>query len=255
MPTESSAVIEKPLLLEPQKREALLASYPKSPGVYQFKNQKGEIIYIGKANSLPARLRQYFQNPHRLDNLIEEIYSIEVISCSTEREALALECTLIKRFSPRYNIRLKDDKNYLYVFLPEPSSESPTNPSSYPKLEIVRRQTKRPGSLFGPYPNSTALKEVLTLLETLLPLRRCQDRDIKNARPCFYHTLGRCAGPCAKAMTPSEYKERLRAFAEIFRGNDKPLQKTCSLKCKKKLPILPLNRQPVLGPKSSPWTN
>jgi excinuclease ABC subunit C len=188
---------------------------PSSPGVYVFKNRGGKIIYIGKADSLRARVRSYFgstppDNP-RTRRLVRAIASVEYIVTPSPVDALILEANLIKQHKPRYNINLKDDKKYPYLKL--------TMADPYPRL-VLTRTFRRDGSVyFGPYTRVKALRRTLRLLKKIFPLRQCTDHKFAAAtRPCLNFEIGRCLGPCNRPEVAEQYMTVVKAAREFLEG-------------------------------------
>ena len=185
--------------------EEKLAHLPARPGVYLMKNAAGEVIYVGKASSLRSRVRSYFQagraSSPRLEALVADIADLEYIVTASEIEALVLESNLIKRYRPWYNVKLRDDKAYPYlkVTLDEP----------FPRVLVVRRMKNDGARYFGPYTNSTALRETLRFLRKLFPIRTC-DLPLDGKRQyrlCLQYYIGRCLGPCAMRTTVEAYRQ------------------------------------------------
>lgn len=200
-----------------------LDAFPTNPGVYLMKDSEGDVIYIGKAKHLRNRVKQYFV-PGRdgrpmIPYLVEKIFSIETIIVSSEKEALLLEDTLIKKHQPKYNILLKDDKSYISLKI-SPKQEWPT-------LQLVRYKGKPPtdGLYFGPYMNVSVARQLLDLSQKLFPLRKCTDREIKLGKPCFYYQIKRCPGPCAGKITKEEYELSVKRTIQFLRGQDKEVLK------------------------------
>lgn len=188
-----------------------------------MKNAAGEIIYVGKAKVLKNRVRSYFSGSHdqKTQKLVSEIKDLEYILTSSEIEALLLECNLIKKYSPPYNIMLKDDKSYPYLLI---TSEK------HPRILITRQVNKKSGKYFGPYPNATAARETARLLNRLLPLRKCRQLPTKS---CLYFHLGQCLGPCIQEIEPSAYVEIVEKASAFLRGNQKNILKWLEEKMKK----------------------
>lgn len=192
-----------------------VSTVPRKPGVYLLKGSRQDILYVGKAKSLRARLSSYFQNSKALDQrkaaMVRVVRDFEFITTDNELEALALEATLIKRHKPKYNIVLRDDKNYPYLKL---STKDP-----WPRLEVVRR-IKRDGSVyFGPYVPAGAMKEALKIIRKHFGLRPCAYRlDKKPMRPCIQHQMGRCPAPCAGLVSKAEYKKAVNDVVLFLRG-------------------------------------
>lgn len=176
---------------------------PPRPGVYLMKNSQGQVIYIGKAAVLPSRLRQYFQAQERhapkVRAMVRQVADFEFITTANALEALILEANLIKQHSPRYNVRLKDDKNYPFIKV---SLDEP-----FPRLLVVRRRNRDKARYFGPYADVTAMRETLNILRRFCALRTCRKPLAlgKSERPCLNHHLGRCLGPCTGQISPEEY--------------------------------------------------
>ncbi|NTU97986.1 MAG: excinuclease ABC subunit C, partial [Chlorobiaceae bacterium] len=201
-----------------RKREELrekLASLPLSPGVYQFRNSKGKVIYVGKAKNLRNRVRSYFRPPGQLYGktlvMVGHIHDLEVIITSSEVEALILENNLIKELKPRYNVNLKDDKTYPYLVI--------TN-EPFPRI-FLSRQMKRDGSTwFGPYTEARQLRSILDLIGSIFPVRSCkfhlspENIAAGKFRVCLDYHIHRCKGPCEGLQSEGDY---LRMIAEILR--------------------------------------
>src|SRR4030043_2322264 len=165
---------------------------PNSPGVYLFKDKKGTILYIGKAGNIKHRVSSYFRKPAGKDlktlTMLDKVADIDTIVTDAEKEAFILENNLIKAHHPRYNVKLRDDKNYPCLRL---SIEE-----TFPTLWIVRRIKKDGSVYFGPYPSATSLRETLRLIRRLFPIRTCRDTKFTHRlRPCINYEMGRCLGP------------------------------------------------------------
>jgi excinuclease ABC subunit C len=171
------------------------------PGIYKMLNAQGEIIYIGKAKNLKNRVSSYFRKPNastKQHRMVSKIAAIEVMVTHTEGEALLLECQLIKRHKPQYNICLRDDRSYPYIFL---STEH-----DFPQITLHRGAKKRKGKYFGPYPGIGAIKETLKLLQRIFPIRQCDDSIYNNrSRPCLQHQIERCSAPCVGLIDKAAY--------------------------------------------------
>ena len=201
--------------------EYQLKMLPNSPGVYIMKNSLGEIIYVGKAKVLKNRVRQYFQNSSnhtpKVKAMVSHIAEFEYIATDSEMEALILECNLIKKHRPRYNILLKDDKHYPFikVTLNEP----------FPRVIIARSILKDGAKYFGPYAASGAVYETLDLLKNIFPLRTCR-LTIKpgdNLRPCLNYHIGLCSAPCSGLISKEEYGKVVKEVLELLSGKDKDI--------------------------------
>ncbi len=189
-----------------------IENLPDSPGCYLMK-QQGEIIYVGKAVNLKNRVRSYFQNSRghtsKVAAMVGKIDDFDIMLCSTNLEALILECNLIKRHKPYYNILLKDDKHYPYVRV---DMQKP-----FPRLEVARRIEKDGAKYFGPYIGATVVRQVMDAVQNIFPLRSCTlDLPLKTPRrPCVQYEIGRCLAPCANKCTQEEYgamMEQVLAF-------------------------------------------
>jgi len=194
------------------------AALPRSPGVYIMHAPSGKVIYVGKSRSLRDRVSQYFHGAHdrKTARMAGSVHDFEFIVCDTEMEALALENRLIKQYTPKYNIKLKDAKSYPYIRL---SMEQP-----YPRLTMTRRREDDGSLYFGPYSGvSTAFSIIHTVENTLgLPsCRRVFPRDIGRERPCVYRQMGRCVGVCAGDVSEEEYAAIIRCAVQILRGGTK----------------------------------
>lgn len=184
---------------------------PTKPGSYQMKNKDGIIIYVGKAKNLKNRLKSYFTGTvtGKTAMLVNDIVDFEYIVTSTELESLILEITLIKKYDPKYNILLKDDKSYPYIEL--------TN-EKYPRLKIVRNinRKKNKSRLFGPYPNVTAARKTVNMLHRVYPLRKCE--NIKKEL-CLYYHIGECLGYCEKKVDPKMIEPMIQEITSFLHGN------------------------------------
>lgn len=192
-----------------------LATLPDQPGCYLMKNDRGQIIYVGKAKNLKNRVRSYFSGSHdaKTQRLVNDIADFEYIVTSSEIEALILEMNLIKEHDPKYNVMLKDDKSYPYIKL--------TN-ERHPRLIITRKVKKNSGRYFGPYPNVTAAQETKKLLDRLYPLRKC--RTLPD-RVCLYYHIGQCLAPCIHDVSAETYKEMVDGIVKFLNGGHKEIKK------------------------------
>ena len=196
---------------------ARLAQLPDRPGVYLYKDAKGQIIYIGKAASLRGRVRSYFQESRardaKTDALVGQIRDLEFIVTGNELEALILESNLVKRHRPRYNIILRDDKHYPFLKL--------TTNEEYPRLVVARRVQRDGAAYFGPFYPATAMRETLRLVRQLFPLRTCRIAiDGKKARPCLQYYIHRCNAPCAALETREGYDQTVRDVERFLEGKN-----------------------------------
>jgi excinuclease ABC subunit C len=198
--------------------EEELKKLPAKPGVYIMRDEKDNIIYVGKAIILKNRVRSYFQtsrnHTEKIRQMVERIDHFEYIITDSELEALVLECNLIKEHMPKYNTMLKDDKTYPYIRV--------TTNEAFPKVSITREMKKDKAKYFGPYTSVNAVKDTLELLRRIYKIRTCNrilPRDIGKERPCLYYHMGQCDGPCQGYITESEYKANINEVMEFLNGN------------------------------------
>ncbi|MGI6692509.1 MAG: excinuclease ABC subunit UvrC [Limnochordia bacterium] len=193
-----------------------LSNLPTAPGVYVMRNEAGEVIYVGKAVNLRNRVRSYFQksaaHPLKVRVMVEHIRDLEIIVTDSEVEALILENHLIKEYSPRYNVRLKDDKTYPYIKV--------TVQEDFPRVLMVRRRLNDGARYFGPYTDVTAVKKTLSFLRTLFPLRTCSKKIVEGQqdRPCLNYHIGRCLAPCAGLVSKEKYGEMIAEVIMFLEG-------------------------------------
>ena len=195
-----------------QKANAL----PLRPGVYIMKNAAGSVIYVGKSRKLKNRVSQYFQNSEKnikTANMVCQVKDFDYYVCDTEIEALSLENTLIKQYSPKYNIRLKDAKSYPYIKISD---------GEYPRLIMTRKRENDKGKYFGPYSGTSTVYSVINALSAVLGLPTCKrsfPKDIGKERPCLYYQLKKCCGVCTGQISSEEYAEKIRFASDVLRGN------------------------------------
>ena len=191
-----------------------LSLVPELPGSYQMKNKDGIIIYVGKAKNLKRRLKSYFTRTvtGKTAMLVEDIDDFEYIVTSSELESLILEITLIKKYDPKYNILLKDDKTYPYIELTK---------EKYPRLKVVRNASRKTNhKLFGPYPNVAAARKTVLMLNRLYPLRKCE--HLKK-RECLYYHIHECLGYCVKEVDPKAVFEMTEEITRFLNGNSREI--------------------------------
>ena len=207
--------------LDRSQLEKRLPTVPPRPGVYIFTDERGETIYVGKAVNLRNRVRSYFQKggmTGKVRRLVEQIADFEFILTDTELEALVLECNLIKRFRPKFNVRLRDDKHYPYVKV---SFEE-----EWPRVYITRRIEQDGGHYFGPYTDSRSVAMTLDLLKKIFPYRSCAKTITGNdTRPCLNYHIRRCAGPCIGAVSRDEYSAIMRQLCLFLEGRQDEILK------------------------------
>lgn len=191
-----------------------VSSLPKLPGVYLMKDSTGETLYVGKAKDLFARVSTYTNGGDGREHiffLMEKVCSVETIVCTTEQQAIILEWDLIRRYKPRYNIRLKDDKAYYSIRIDENAQ--------WPRLQLTRKIVDDGATYFGPYPSGSDIKEVVDSIQKILPLRTCTDTVFYNrVRPCLEYQIKRCAGPCCLNIDKEEYRRWVADAKAIING-------------------------------------
>jgi excinuclease ABC subunit C len=209
--------------MEPPVIESVLESklplLPTTPGVYLFRDKAGDVIYVGKAKNLRARVRQYARGGDgrvQIRFLLAQLADVEVLITNSEKEALLLENTLIKQHWPRYNIRLKDDKSYWHIKV--------TTQDPWPRLFLTRHIVKDGNKYLGPFHASTAVQETLEVIRKTFPLRTCSDTVFRNrTRPCLEYQIKRCLGPCTLPVDPEEYRQQLKNALLLLEGKNSDL--------------------------------
>jgi excinuclease ABC subunit C len=201
-------------------RSEAIKNIPQDPGVYVFKDRSGKILYIGKAKNLNRRLSSYFgkvaDQAYKVSFMLTNADSIEHIITGTEKEALILEGNLIKRFRPRYNVKIKDDANYPLLKL--------DRNNRYPRLAIVRRMKNDGALYFGPFTSASAVRSTLRLIGPVFPLRKCRTKEIPGrSRPCLNYQLGRCLAPCCLDVSIDDYQEIVEQVKLFLEGRNKEL--------------------------------
>ena len=198
--------------------QATLAKLPKKPGIYLLKDDRGRVLYVGKAQNLRNRVRSYWQQsraaqPLRIESAMDRVADVEYTVVDTVSEALLLEATLIKRHQPRFNVRLKDDKSYPYIKV--------TLTDDFPRIERTRKLPNDGSRYFGPYASASSVDEAMNLIRRLFPFRTCtiEIKDGKRAlaRPCLLYHIKRCQGPCIEAISKDDYRadiEQVMLFLE-----------------------------------------
>jgi len=202
--------------------EDQIQSLPIGPGVYLMKDQAGKVLYIGKAKNLRNRVRTYFGKSGdarlSLRFLMPKVRQVETILTDTEKEALILENTLIKKHKPRHNIDLKDDKTYFSLRF--------SVQEKFPKLTLVRKVKRDGARYFGPYASSAGVKETLRILRSLFPLRSCSDTNFRNrSRPCLNFQIKKCLGPCCGLVSPEKYADLVQEVILFLEGKNSQLIK------------------------------
>lgn len=203
-----------------------VANLPSRPGVYLMRDDKGKVIYVGKAKDLRARVRAYFHSPDgrcQVEFLVRRVADIESLVTSSDKEALILENNLIKQYKPRYNIRLKDDKSYLSIKV--------TTQHAWPRIFTTRKIVKDGNRYFGPFSSAVAARETLDIVEKHFLLRNCTEHNFKNrSRPCLQYQIKRCLAPCVLPVSQLDYRERVRQAMLFVEGKQDEL--LCELRQK-----------------------
>jgi excinuclease ABC subunit C len=199
-----------------------LENYPQQPGVYLMKDADGTVLYAGKAKNLKSRLKQYFLGSSderiQIPYLLENVVDVDTIVVPSEKEALLLENTLIKRYKPKYNVLLKDDKSYLSIKIQKNHK--------FPLIQLARYKGQAPndGTYFGPYTSAQRARQMFELISRLFPLRQCSDEEFaRRKRPCLLYQIKRCLGPCVGLCTEKEYEANVESAKRLLRGRDQEL--------------------------------
>ncbi|MBQ8435222.1 MAG: excinuclease ABC subunit C, partial [Oscillospiraceae bacterium] len=195
--------------------EEELSKLPEKPGVYLMHDKAGTVIYVGKAVVLKNRVKSYFRkNKHneRITQMISNIHYFEYIVTSSEYEALMLECNLIKKYSPKYNVLLKDDKGYPYIKV--------TVQEEYPRVMFAHKAVKDGSKYFGPYFSSWVVNTTIDTLKKLFPLRSCNKKamNVQGARTCLNYHIGLCSGPCAALVSKEKYRKTVNHVCDFLSG-------------------------------------
>ncbi|HUP55099.1 MAG TPA: excinuclease ABC subunit UvrC [Methylomirabilota bacterium] len=207
--------------------EATLKRLPDRPGVYLMRDSRGDVLYVGKAQSLRSRVRSYWQKQapggeiHRIRSVIDRIADVEVTEVDSVSEALLLEANLIKRFKPRFNVRLKDDKSYPYIKI--------TLGDDFPRVERTRKLVNDGSRYFGPYASASSVDESMNLVRRLFPFRTCtidiRDGERALQRPCLLYHIKRCQGPCIEAISKPDYRADIEQVELFLEGRQETLVK------------------------------
>ncbi len=207
--------------------ESALANLPDRPGVYLMKDERGDVVYVGKAQSLRSRVRSYWQKQapggevHRIRSVIDRVVDVEVTQTDSVSEALLLEINLVKRYRPRFNVRLKDDKSYPFIKV--------TLADDFPRVERTRKLVNDGSRYFGPYASATSVDESMNLVRRLFPFRTCtiEIRDGERAlqRPCLLYHIKRCQGPCIEAISKDAYRADVQQVELFLEGRQETLVK------------------------------
>ncbi|MFN2452077.1 MAG: UvrB/UvrC motif-containing protein, partial [Candidatus Dormibacteria bacterium] len=239
-PPRPLRLLDNPDLLRERMRAA-----PDSPGVYLMRDLEARVAYVGKASSLRNRLRSYFTgveaHPLRTHQLVTRVFDFETIACANEREALILENTLIKQHRPRFNVRLKDDKSYLYLKIPRPGAADALAPGTareaaraprgkaaataarFPRPYYTRRLARDGARYFGPYTSAASLRTTVRSLRTIFPFRTCSDEIFQRGRVCLDYHIKRCSGPCEARIDEPTYAHLLDGVGLFMDGRSRVL--------------------------------
>src|SRR5919199_1864831 len=205
-----------------KRLEEQLRTLPTKPGVYIFRDQKGEVLYIGKAKSLRSRVRSYFQDSldsrAAIRQLPDRVEDIEVIVTSNQVEALHLEQNLVNRFRPPFNVRLRDDKSFPYIAV--------TVEDEYPRVMFTRERHRRGVVYFGPYANAKKVRETLDVLNRVFRYRPCEGPQPgrHSGIPCLDYHIERCYAPCVDYISQEAYRQVIDGVVEFLSGNDRPIR-------------------------------
>ena len=200
--------------------QSILSSAPHSPGVYIMKDSKSSVIYVGKAKDLHKRLSSYARfsaaEHNKTSIMLQKVSTVDVLLTHTEKEALILEASLIKKHKPKYNIILRDDKNYPYIKV--------TIQEEWPRVHMARRKSRDKARYFGPYSSSSAMWATLRLISSLFPLRNCKGAKLKKRdRPCLNRQIGKCLAPCAGNANRTLYQEHVKKIIMLLEGRNRDL--------------------------------
>ena len=201
-----------------------LSLIPKSPGIYRMLNHKGDILYVGKAKSLPNRLKSYVSEKNhiiRTERMLSQTFKIEITTTANESEALLLEANLIKKFKPKFNILLKDDKSFPFIFI--------GNKDQWPQVTKHRGKKDKDGYYFGPFASAGSANWTIKMLQKNFLLRMCDDTTFKNRkRPCILYQIKRCSGPCVGYVEKNDYKNSVDDAIKFISGKSREIQKNLS---------------------------
>ena len=201
-----------------------LSLIPKSPGIYRMLNHKGDVLYIGKAKNLPNRLKSYVSEKNhiiRTERMLSQTFNIEITTTANESEALLLEANLIKKFKPKFNILLKDDKSFPFIFI--------GNKDQWPQVTKHRGKKDKDGFYFGPFASAGSANWTIKMLQKIFLLRVCDDTTFKNRkRPCILYQIKRCSGPCVSYVDNKDYKNSVDDAIKFISGKSREIQKNLS---------------------------
>ncbi len=229
--------------MEKRHFEERLNALPPKPGVYLFRDASGNALYVGKGANLHSRVRSYFSAPYslppKLQKMVARVSDFEFLITDSEQEALILECNLIKRHRPRYNVRLKDDKTYPYLKI--------NLQEEWPRVYITRRVERDGSRYFGPFASAGSVRKTLDLVKKLFPFRSCRKAITgKDRRPCLEYDIHRCVGPCIGAVTGEEYKEIINQVIMFLEGKQEAVVRELECKMEEASQRLEFERAAVL---------
>ena len=215
---------------------------PKLPGVYRMLNAKNEVLYVGKAKNLPNRLKSYVSEKNhiiRTERMLSQTVKLEITTTSNESEALLLEANLIKKFKPRFNILLRDDKSFPFIFI--------GNKDKWPQIKRHRGKKNREGFFFGPFASAGSANWTIKMIQKIFQLRVCDDTVFKNReRPCILYQIKRCSGPCVGYVKEDDYKKSVEDAIEFVSGKSRKIQKNLSLEMEKSSEDLDFEKAAIL---------
>ena len=215
---------------------------PKLPGVYRMLNSKNEVLYVGKAKNLPNRLKSYVSEKNhiiRTERMLSQTAKLEITTTSNESEALLLEANLIKKFKPRFNILLRDDKSFPFIFI--------GNKDKWPQIKRHRGKKNREGFFFGPFASAGSANWTIKMIQKIFQLRVCDDTVFKNReRPCILYQIKRCSGPCVGYVKEDDYKKSVEDAIEFVSGKSRKIQKNLSLEMEKSSEDLDFEKAAIL---------
>ena len=238
-----------------QKKEVMLSSnigkevikkelplIPKLPGVYRMLNSKNEILYVGKAKNLPNRLKSYISEKNhiiRTERMLSQTKKLEITTTSNESEALLLEANLIKKYKPRFNILLRDDKSFPFIFI--------GNEDKWPQIKRHRGKKDKKGFFFGPFASAGSANWTIKMIQKIFHLRVCDDTVFKNReRPCILYQIKRCSGPCVGYIKENDYKQTVENAIEFVSGKSRKIQKNLSTQMEKASEELDFEKATIL---------
>jgi len=202
---------------------------PKLPGVYRMLNEKNEILYVGKAKNLPNRLKSYVAEKNhiiRTERMLSQTRKLEITTTSNESEALLLEANLIKKYKPKFNILLRDDKSFPFIFI--------GNKDKWPQIKRHRGKKTKEGFYFGPFASAGSANWTIKMIQKIFHLRVCDDTVFKNReRPCILFQIKRCSAPCVGHISEKEYESSVEDAIDFISGKSRRIQKICLKKWKK----------------------